>query len=129
MLINLEMVAREYNPAMAEYYFKDCIYNGTISECRQYLKERQKVAEHNKDYKFISLVNSMVNNGLVKYTKNSYEIAMVTDNTGFVINTNKYDRTVWFTIYRHKNNEVAYDYPYALPKYIKSYIEKLAKEI
>lgn len=127
MLINLEMVAREYNPAMAEYYFKDCIYNGTINECKKYLKERQEVAKHNGDNKFISLTGRMIYNGLVKYRKNSYEISFISDSSGYIDNITNYNRVVRFIIYDNKT--VAYDFPEQLPKYIKEYMDKLAKKL
>lgn len=127
MLINLEMVAREYNPAMAEYYFKNCIYNGTINECKKYLKERQEVARHNNDNEFIKLTGSMIFNGLVKYSKNSYTIAFISDSSGYIDNITNYNRVVRFIIYDNKT--VAYDFPEQLPKYIKEYMDKLAKKL
>lgn len=127
MFINLELVAREYNPQLAEFYFKGCTYNGTINECLEYLKERRELAYKRKDYKFTQLVNSMMSEGLVRYRKNSYTINFVTDSKGFIDNTANYNRVVWFIIYDNKT--VAYDFPEQLPKYIKEYMDRLAKKL
>lgn len=127
MLINLELVAREYNSQLAEFYFKDCIYNGTINECKEYLKERQEVAKHNGDNKFISLTGRMIYNGLVKYRKNNYEVSFISDSSGYIDNITNYNRVARFIIYDNKT--VAYDFPEQLPKYIKEYMDRLAKKL
>ena len=125
MLINLELVAREYNPILAEKYFHGSIYNGTINECKEYLKQRQDVARHNNDDKFIRLTGSMIFNGLVKYSKNSYTIAFISDDSGYIYNVPKNITNSLFTVYN--NNTIGYDYPYNVPKYIQKYLEKIVK--
>lgn len=123
MTINLEMVAREYTtPQKAEFYFKNCIYNGSIKGCIQYLQGREKVAEHNKDNEFIQLVKSMVWGGLVGFSKNAYNIRFLTTNTGTIANAQQH-KLVNFI--RYDNNTIAYDYPYQVPKYIKEYLQKI----
>lgn len=126
MIINIEELAKKYTDNdTASYYFNNCVYNGSISQCRSYLQGRIKIAEKRGDAEFIDLVNKILDGGLVKFKKNSYEITMLTDFTGYIDNTAKCDRVVWFTIY--DNKKVAYDFPFATPKYIREYVEKLAK--
>ena len=127
MIINIEELAKKYTDEnTANWYFSNGIYNGSISNCRRYLMDRMRIAEERKDNEFITLVKKILDGGLVTFTKNNYEINMLTDSTGFIDNVKQCKRVVWFTIY--KNKTVAYDFPEQLPKYIKEYIEKLAKK-
>jgi hypothetical protein len=60
------------------------------------------------------------------YTKGNYEIVFRSKSSGYIDNIKTYDRVITFIIYDNKT--VAYDFPEQLPKYIKEYMDKLAKK-
>lgn len=123
MTIKLYEVAKQYTAEdKAKLYFNNCEYNGTIEQCTKYLKQRQKVAEINKDFDFIVLVDRMINNGLIMYKKNNYVISFVKDDYGYIYNSKTY-KTVSFL--KYDNGAIVYDYPYQVPKYIKEYMYTL----
>lgn len=61
------------------------------------------------------------------YTKGNYEIVFRSKSSGYIDNIKNYDRVITFIIYDNKT--VAYDFPEQLPKYIKEYMDRLAKKL
>ena len=61
------------------------------------------------------------------YTKGNYEITFRSKSSGYIDYIKSFRRVITFIIYDNKT--VAYDFPEQLPKYIKEYMDRLAKKL